>query len=137
MNIPGVFDVEAASAIHIRPKGHCLSEPLDLKDVVDAKDATIEGKAPEKCGISVEIWNYDGTGIVSKLHQLILFVWEDTLSCPARQDTYVYCPSCYTVISVRFQKWSRHYEHDLLLEADTREMHRAEHNTACGVPQLN
>ena len=55
LNIPGVLDVRAASAIHVRPKVHCLSEPPDLKEAVDAIDATREGKAPEKCEIPVEI----------------------------------------------------------------------------------
>ena len=71
LNIPGALDVGAASAIHVRPKVHCLSEPQDLKEVVDAIDATRKGKAPKKCGIPGEIWKYGGTEIVSRLHQLI------------------------------------------------------------------
>ena len=55
LNIPGALDVGAASAIHVRPKVHCLSEPLDMKEVVNVIDATREGKAPEKCEIPVEI----------------------------------------------------------------------------------
>ena len=51
LNIPGVLDVGAASAIHVRPKVLCLSKHLDLKEMVDAIDATREGKAPGKCGI--------------------------------------------------------------------------------------
>ena len=66
LNIPGVLDVGAASAIHVKPKMHCLSEPPDLKEVVDAIDATRKGKAPGKCGIPAEIWKYGGTEIVSK-----------------------------------------------------------------------
>ena len=77
LNIPGVPDVGAASAIHVRPKVHCLSEPPDLKEVVDTIDATREGKAPGKCKISAEIWKYGGTEIVSKLHKLILSVWSE------------------------------------------------------------
>jgi len=34
-----------------RPEVHCLSEPPDLREVIDAIDATREGKAPGKCGI--------------------------------------------------------------------------------------
>ena len=56
---------------------HCLSEPPDLKEVVDAIDATREGKAPGKCEIPAEIWKHGGTKIVSKLHQLILSVWSE------------------------------------------------------------
>ena len=56
LNIPGALDVGAASAIHGRQKVHCLSEPPDLKEVVDAIDATREGKATGKCGIQAEIW---------------------------------------------------------------------------------
>ena len=55
---------------------HCLSEPPDLK-VVDAIDVTRGGKAPEKLEIPTEIWNYGGTERVSKLHQLIQFVWSE------------------------------------------------------------
>ena len=56
---------------------HCLSEAPDLKEVVDAIDATREGKAPGKCKIPAEIWKYGGTEIVSKLHKLILSVWSE------------------------------------------------------------
>ena len=75
LNIPGAFDVRAASAIHVRPRVHCLLEPPDLKEVVDSMDTTREGKAPGKCEIPAEIWKYGGTEIVLKLHQLILSVW--------------------------------------------------------------
>ena len=77
LNIPDALDVGAASAIHVRPKVHCLLEPLNLKEVMDAIDATREGKAPGKRGILAEIWKYGGTEIVTKLHQLILYVWSE------------------------------------------------------------
>ena len=55
LNIPGALDVVAASVIYIRPKVHCLSEPPDLNEMVEAIDASREGKAPGKCGIPAEI----------------------------------------------------------------------------------
>ena len=89
LNIPGVLDVGAASAIHVRPKVHCLSEPPDLKEVVDTIDATREGKAPGKCKIPAEIWKYGGTEIVSKLHQLILSVWSKENAPQDRKDASI------------------------------------------------
>ena len=55
LNVPGALDVGAASAIHVRPKPHCLSEPPDLKEVVGAIEVTRKGKAARKCGILAEI----------------------------------------------------------------------------------
>ena len=77
LNVPGNLDDRAASAIKVRPEIHCLSDPPDLKEVVDAIDATREGTAPGKCGIPAEIWKYGGPDLASKLHHLILSVWSE------------------------------------------------------------
>jgi len=58
LNIPGTLDIQE------RPEVHCLSEPSDLREVIniviDAIEATGEGKAPGKCEIPSEIWKYGG-----------------------------------------------------------------------------
>ena len=77
LNKPGNLYDRAASAIKVRPEIHCLSDPPDLKEVVDAIDATREGTAPGKCGIPAEIWKYGGPDLASKLHHLILSVWSE------------------------------------------------------------
>ncbi|XP_048578500.1 craniofacial development protein 2 [Nematostella vectensis] len=75
LNVSGLVDEGALNSLQTRPEVVCLSEPPDIKEVVDAIDATQEGKSPGKCGIPAEIWKHGGTEIVSKLHKLVLKVW--------------------------------------------------------------
>ncbi|KAF6038695.1 hypothetical protein EB796_002996 [Bugula neritina] len=75
LNVPGTLDIKAAIDIETRPEVHCLSEPAEVWEVIDAIDDIREGKAPGKCRIPSEIWKHGGAEILSKLHQLILSVW--------------------------------------------------------------
>jgi hypothetical protein len=77
LNVPGLVDNEALGSLQTRPEIVCLSDPPDLKEIVDALDTTQEGRSPGKCGIPAEIWKHGGTEIVSELHKLILKIWSE------------------------------------------------------------
>jgi len=64
-------------SIETRPEVHCLSEPPEAWEVIDAIGDIREGKAPGNCGISSKIWKHGGAEILFKLHQLILSVWKE------------------------------------------------------------
>jgi len=63
--------------IETRPEVHCLSEPLEVWEEINAIDNIREGKAPGKCRTLSGIWKHGGAEILSKLYQLILSIWKE------------------------------------------------------------
>ena len=75
LNIPGNVEPTTLSAIKQRPEIRSLTEPVGMKELTDAINATQDGKAPERCGIPAEIWKHGGLELMLRLHKLILQIW--------------------------------------------------------------
>ena len=76
LNVEGSVDPLALDSLSNLPQIDSLDKPPMFEELQDSTMATRENKAPGRCGIPAEAWNYVGTKLKERLYNLIVDIWE-------------------------------------------------------------
>ena len=70
LNITGGIDRSVLDTTALRPNIPSLDEKPEVKELLDAINATNKGKAPGMGGIPAELWKHGGVKLTSSLYKL-------------------------------------------------------------------